>query len=77
MEPEELVEGQVELVEAPETPEAQAREAIRTQSPERAERWSSSARELSMGEAGEPCPPGGLQGQLREVSLVVGLVVGH
>lgn len=77
MEPEELVEGQVELVEAPETPEARAREAIRMQSLERAGHSSSSVKESSMGRMAEPCRRGALRGQLQEVSLEVGLEVGR
>jgi len=74
---EELAEVPVEAEEAPETQEAQAREAIRMPSPERVERSSSSVMESSMGRGEGPCPRGALPGQPQEASLVVGLEAGR
>lgn len=77
VEQEEPVEGLGVPVEVPETQEARAQEAFRMQILERVERSSSSVKESWMGRAGELSPRGALRGQLREVSLAVGLEVGR
>jgi hypothetical protein len=74
---EEPVEDRVEAEEVLETQEEQAQEAIRLPSPGRVEHSSSSAMESSMVRVAGPCRRGGLQEQLRAVSLVVGLEAGR